>query len=66
MSAQHFLNKDNVNMLWDVISDEEIFRSLSREFQSEVSQIFIYNIVGFYEVESKKTPNLIEINKNCI
>ena len=66
MNNNDFLKKNNISMLWDVISDEEIFRSLSREFQNEVSQIFIDNISGFYEVERKKTPNLIEINKKYI
>jgi hypothetical protein len=53
-------------MLWDVISDEEIFQVLSRESQSEISQIFIKNINGFFEIERKKTQNLVEINKKYI
>jgi hypothetical protein len=66
MSNSDFLKNTNVNMLWDVISDEEIFQVLSRESQSEISQIFIKNINGFFEIERKKTQNLVEINKKYI
>ena len=31
MNINNFLTKENVNTLWDVISDEEIFKFLSRD-----------------------------------
>ena len=66
MSNSDFLKNANISMLWDVISDEEIFQVLSRDSQSEISQIFIKNINGFFEIERKKNSNLIEINKKYI
>jgi len=66
MSIYNFLKKTNISMLWDVISDEEIFQVLSREIQSEISQIFIKNINDFFEIEKKNTQSLIEINKKYI
>jgi len=66
MSNSDFLKKGNISMLWDVISDEEIFKFLPKESQEIVSQLFINNISGFFEVERKKTTNLIEINKKYI
>jgi hypothetical protein len=66
MSINDFLKKTNIAMLWDVISDEEIFQVLSRESQSEISQVFIKNINGFFEIERKNTQSLIEINKKYI
>ena len=66
MSNSDFLKKVNISMLWDVISDEEIFKFLPKESQEKVAQLFINNISGFFEVERKKTTNLIEINKKYI
>jgi len=66
MSNPDFLKKGNISMLWDVISDEEIFKYLPKESQENVAQLFINNISGFFEVERKKTTNLIEINKKYI
>ena len=66
MSAQHFLNKDNVNMLWDVISDEDILKKQSKESVVQVSQIFSNNINDFYNKERNKTNNLMDMNKKYI
>ena len=66
MSNSDFLQKGNISMLWDVISDEEIFKFLPRDLQLNVSQMFINNVNGFFEVERKKTNNLVEINKKYI
>jgi hypothetical protein len=66
MNNSDFLKKTNVSTLWDVISDEPIFKFLSKENQITVSEIFINNITGFFEVERKKFSNLIELNKNYI
>jgi len=66
MSSLDFLKKSNITMLWDVINDEEIFKYLPRDSQSKVSQLFLSNLNGFFEVEKKNTNNLIEINKKYI
>ena len=61
-----FLNNNNVAMLWDVISDEDVFKTLSRDSQVKISQLFSNNLSGFIEIERKKTNNLVEINKKYI
>jgi hypothetical protein len=66
MQIANFLNKENVNTLWDVISDEDIFKSLHRDAQSQILQVFSTNIKGFFENEKTKTNNLIDINKKYI
>ena len=66
MNISDFLKKDNVSTLWDVISDEQIYKSLPREYQIKVSEIFINNIKGFFDAERKISSNLIEINKKYI
>jgi hypothetical protein len=66
MNTNLFLNKDNVSTIWDVISDEDIFKFLSREIQGTLFQMFTNNLKGFYEVERQKTNNLMDINKKYI
>lgn len=66
MNIGNFLQKDNINMLWDVISDEDIFKFLTRDVQSKISQIFLNNINGFFETERIKTNNVTDINKKYI
>ena len=66
MNINDFLNKENINTLWDVISDEDIFKFLSRDIQNKVAQLFSNNIKGFFEIEKIKTNNLVDINKKYI
>lgn len=66
MNINNFLNKENINTLWDVISDEDIFKFLSRDIQSKVAQLFSKNVTGFFEIEKTKTSSLVDINKKYI
>jgi len=66
MNINTFLSKDNINTLWDVISDEDIFKSLHRDAQTNTLHIFSTNIKGFYQTEKTKTNNLVEMNKKYI
>jgi hypothetical protein len=60
MATNAFLNKDNIKMLWDVISDEDIFKYLKLNSQERISQMFVNNLRGFYETERKKTNNVVD------
>jgi hypothetical protein len=66
MNISGFLHQDNISTLWEVISDEEIFKFLPKDSQSKISQVFLNNIRGFFETEKAKTSNLIEMNKKYI
>ena len=66
MNTNFFLNKENIETLWDVVSDEEIFKFLTRDVQTKIASLFSKNIKGFYEIESKNSNNLIELNKKYI
>ena len=66
MELNYFLEKGNIKILWDVISDEDIFKFLSKDIQNKISQIFLNNIKGFFEIEKTKNDNLIDINKKFI
>lgn len=66
MSIQTFLKKENVDTLWDVIIDEDIFKFLSREIQGQIFEVFLDNIKGFFEVERNNTNKLMDMNKKYI
>ena len=66
MSYTNFLTKTNISTIWDVISDEEIFKYLPRNTQSKISEVFTSNLKGFYENEIQKSTNLINMNKKYI
>ena len=66
MSISEFIKKENIDTIWDVIIDEDIFKFLSRDNQDNVLQIFTKNIKSFYNAEGKTTQNLIDMNKKYI
>jgi hypothetical protein len=66
MNISNFLTKQNISMIWDVISDEDIFKFLSRDVQLKISEVFTNNLKGFYDNEILKTNTLIELNKKYI
>lgn len=66
MSVRQFIQKDNVTMLWEVISDEENFKFLTRDAQANAYQLFLNNIQGFFDNEKMKTNSLVDINKKYI
>ena len=66
MSINLFTKKENIQMLWDVISDEDIFRFLSPDIQNKIYNLFINNIQGFFETEKVKNNALVDINKKYI
>ena len=66
MSVSSFNTTDNIKMIWDVISDEDIFTFLTPDIQGKVYDLFLNNIQGFFEVERKKTNLLVELNKKYI
>ena len=53
-------------MLWDVVSDEDIFKFLTPDIQSKIYNLFLSNIQGFFEVERTKNNSLVDLNKKYI
>jgi len=66
MSLNQFIQKENIQMLWDVVSDEDIFKFLSPDIQSKIYGLFVNNIKGFFEVEKTKANSLVDVNKKYI
>ena len=65
-NVTYFLNNENVKVLWDVIIDEDIIKRQPREFHENILKLFRSNLKGFYDVESQKTTNLVDMNKKYI
>jgi len=63
MSSNTFLHKENLSTLWDVISDEEIFKELPTNIQIDISDIFLNNLKAFYNFEKQQTLLLFDMNK---
>jgi len=66
MSLKQFTHQDNIKMLWDVISDEDIFTFLTPDIQQKIYQLFINNIHGFFDSEKPKMNSLVDLNKKYI
>ena len=66
MNYSNFISKENISTLWEVISDEDVFKFLSKDKQNNIYEIFIDNIKGFFDVEKKNINNLIDMNKKYI
>ena len=66
MNISNFLTQQNISMIWDVISDEDIFKFLSRDAQLKISEVFTNNLKGFYNNELSQKTTLIDANKKFI
>ena len=66
MSLKKFIQKENVNILWEVIIDEESFQFLNKTEKQNIYQIFLNNLERFYETEKNKSKTLMELNKKYI
>ena len=63
MSSVNFLTNQNVKLLWDVITDEDIFTNASPDFLMHVNNVFNKHISPFYDHEKHNKKTLIELNK---
>ena len=66
MTNTDFFKNANVEMLWDIIIDEEIFKNKQPAIQNEIRNTFLDNIQGFYKKEQSNTGSLIDLNKKYI
>jgi hypothetical protein len=65
-SINVFTKKENIQTIWDVVSDENMFRFLTPDIQSKIYTLFLNNIQGFFENERIKTNSLVDLNKKYI
>jgi len=66
-----FINRDNMQMIWDVLRETDMYESLSNEKRGEFQQSVIANMNKFYNKEKNspskyQTQDLITMNKSFI
>jgi len=66
MSINDFLTKRNVDLLWEVIIDDELFKNKPKELINQIGNMFAQNLRGFNEAEKNNSNNLINMNKKFI
>ena len=66
MSVNDFLTKQNVELLWEVITDDELLKNKPNELINQVANMFTKNVRLFNEAEKNKFTNLMSMNKKFI
>ena len=64
--ASSFLSKDNVEMIWELIVDEEFTRNKTEKQMQDLQIFFITEIREFYEREKSRARDLMSLNKMFI
>jgi hypothetical protein len=66
MSTNDFLTKQNVDLLWEVIIDDDLFKNKPKELINQIGSIFTSHLRGFNETEKNNSSNLMNMNKRFI
>jgi hypothetical protein len=66
MSVNDFLTKQNVDLLWEVIIDDDLFKNKPKELINQIGSIFTSHLRGFNEAEKNNSNNLMSMNKRFI
>jgi hypothetical protein len=66
MSTNDFLTKQNVDLLWEVIIDDDLFKNKPKELINQIGSIFTQHLRGFNEAERNNSSNLMSMNKRFI
>ena len=66
MSTNDFLTKQNVDLLWEVIIDDDLFKNKPKELINQIGSIFTQNLRGFNEAEKNNSNTLMSMNKKFI
>ena len=66
MLVNIFLNKENLTLLWDIILEDDTFKTKSKDIILRLNNVFNNNINKFCEDEKSNTDSLMEINKKFI
>lgn len=61
-----FLSKDNVEMIWELIADEDIMRNITGQQTVDIQKMFINDIRQFYQRENGSNKDLMDMNKQFI
>ena len=61
-----FLNKENIEMIWEIIMDESLIKKMREHEIKKLQQNFISNTKQFYQREKQTNQNLMKMNKKFI
>lgn len=66
MNNNDFLKKENIGLLWEVISEDDVMRGQEESVKNQVYRLFASNVQGFYESNKVQNISLINMNKTYI
>ena len=66
MSVNDFLTKQNVDLLWEVIIDDDLFKNKPKELINEIGSMFTQTLRGFNDFEKNNSNTLMSMNKKFI
>jgi hypothetical protein len=66
MSVNDFLTKQNVDLLWEVIIDDDLFKNKPKELINQIGSMFTQHLRGFNEAGKNNSNNLMSMNKRFI
>jgi hypothetical protein len=61
-----FLSDDNIKLMWDVISEQNVFLLLSYSNKTKIYSIFQTNVKPYYNEKKKTVNDLMTLNKEYI
>ena len=61
-----FLSRENVEMIWELIADEDIIRNVNGQEMVNMQKLFLNDIRQFYQRESGSSKDLMNMNKQFI
>ena len=64
--ANSFLSKDNVEMIWELIVDEDFTQNKTERQMMDMQNFFIKDIRDFYDRENTRGRDLMSLNKMFI
>ena len=68
MSVEMFLERENIQLMWDVLIDETMIKKIctSQNKVNELVSIFENNLKAFYSREKPSCKSLVDLNKKYI
>jgi hypothetical protein len=68
MSVEMFLERENIQLMWDVLTDEPMIKKIctSQNKVNELVSIFENNLKAFYSREKPSCKSLVDLNKKYI
>jgi hypothetical protein len=65
-SKENFVSRENVEMLWELISDEDFMAIVSEDELPNFQVRFINDVKQFYQTEKGTDTNLMDMNKKFV